>query len=96
MRKKFGDIAKAAQEHGITVQSEWSRERKKQGLCITCGKRQSENGTRCKKCKENKNAERMKLRNDRVKKGLCSECGEKRGRLSERLCDKCFEKKTKK
>lgn len=76
------------------IKNETKREkRKREGLCIDCGKRPSVNGRlRCRQCLD-KHAATIRARyHKRAENGLCTRCGRKAA-IAYRVCLKCRHKK---
>jgi hypothetical protein len=71
----------------------WS-ERKRKGLCITCGKNQKRNGLKCECCYVGCQNNIKENRRERLEKGLCAFCDNPR--INNRLCLKHFLKFTSK
>lgn len=99
-RDKSAEKREKAKENHRSYLKSLREERKKNGLCIYCGKPQSQNSTcMCIDCRiknQRKNEKRKQgiSRSERPLYGICYRCGKREIVPGKKLCRECAEKST--
>lgn len=76
----------------IKMDKKLYNQRKKQGLCVRCGKPMDRVGANCTECCRKNTESARRSREYYTKIGICPKCKKERIYLNERICPECVEK----